>query len=116
AQLAQWLWDGDPPRGMRNAIQASVLRLRKLLGAQVIRTVADGYLLPADESTVDLARFKELLAGAAAAEDDGRLDQDADALGTACRLWRGRALANVESDLLQRNEIEPLNEARAHAR
>src|SRR5437899_6464869 len=57
AQLAQWLWDGDPPRGMRNAIQASVLRLRKLLGAQVIRTVADGYLLPADESTVDLARF-----------------------------------------------------------
>src|SRR5207244_12846411 len=83
AQLAGWLWDGDPPRGVRNAIQAIVLRLRKLLGTGVIRTVPDGYLLPADESTVDLAEFNALLADASAAENEGRLDRAADALAAA---------------------------------
>jgi predicted ATPase/DNA-binding SARP family transcriptional activator len=80
--LIDALWGEDPPARAQNALQVAIHGLRRLLGADRIETVGDGYRLRVEKDELDLARFLE------------RHEQDpAAALG----LWHGPALAGVDA-------------------
>ena len=71
ARLIEALWGEDPPGSAQNALHGHVSALRKLLGAERIRTRPPGYLLSAAADEVDVARF-ELLVGRARAHGGSR--------------------------------------------
>jgi DNA-binding SARP family transcriptional activator len=60
-RLADALWSETPPTTWNKVVQGCVMRLRRLLGAEAIETLPQGYRLsiPADE--VDAHRFERLL-------------------------------------------------------
>ncbi|WP_327726270.1 winged helix-turn-helix domain-containing protein [Streptomyces sp. NBC_00487] len=90
------LWGEHPPRGARNAVQNYVLRLRRALGPEVVRTERRGYALDARaKDRLDARRFSALVreGGVALAED--RPDQAVALLGDALGLWRGEPLADL---------------------
>jgi predicted ATPase/DNA-binding SARP family transcriptional activator len=100
---AEFVWGDRQPAHPRAALHTKVSRLRKVLGEEVIETVADGYRLRADPDQLDLLRFDDLIASAA----DATADTDAlAALEEAIGLWRGTPLRNVHSAQLQ-SEIVP---------
>lgn len=101
-RIEQWLWDTDQdaPKRAKNAIQTYVMRLRQAFGDErVVRTVAGGYRVDADETTLDLLRFESLVTRG-----------DAPSLTAAVELWRGPALTGVASDALTRDEVPRLTE------
>jgi DNA-binding SARP family transcriptional activator len=100
-QLISRVWGDDPPGSVRNVLYGYVHKLRA-----TIATAADpgvtlscrrpgGYLLEAGRDQVDLYRFRRQVAEAAAvAGDDG---QAGALLTSALELWRGPALAGLDS-------------------
>lgn len=106
------LWPDDPPPSAQKVVQNYVLRLRKAVGANRIRTVADGYALIVEFDSVDawvaadgLRRAKDALAAGDAAASSGLT-------AAAVGLWRGQALADVRDDLFAQPEIARLDELR----
>jgi predicted ATPase/DNA-binding SARP family transcriptional activator len=97
--LIDALWGEDPPARAQNALQVAVHGLRKLLGADRIETVGDGYRLEVEPGEVDLERFLE------------RHDQDP---GGALELWRGQALTGVDAPFA-RAEADRLDDLRLAA-
>jgi DNA-binding SARP family transcriptional activator/tetratricopeptide (TPR) repeat protein len=100
--LIDRVWGDEPPRSARSVVYGYVARLRALIasgqdpGVSLTRRPG-GYLLQAAPHQVDLARFRRLVADAAGAGDDERA---AAALGEAVGLWRGPALAELDSPWL----------------
>jgi DNA-binding SARP family transcriptional activator/Tfp pilus assembly protein PilF len=97
--LIDRVWGEDPPRSVRNLVYGYVARLKALIASGqdpevTLSRRAGGYLLQAEAGQVDLARFRRLVAEAADAGDDERA---AAALGAALGLWRGAALAGLDS-------------------
>jgi predicted ATPase/DNA-binding SARP family transcriptional activator len=80
--LIDALWGDDPPGTAQNALQVAVHGLRKLLDAERIETVGDGYRLRVEPGELDVDRFLE------------RHEEDPAA---ALELWRGPALLGVEA-------------------
>jgi len=110
--LIDRVWGEDPPRSVRNVLYGYVGRLKALIasaqnaaghhggGAEASVSLSrrpGGYLLRAGPDQVDLVRFRRLVAEAAAAGDDERAGA---ALGQAAGLWRGPALAGLDSPWL----------------
>jgi DNA-binding SARP family transcriptional activator len=97
--LIDRVWGEDRPQSVRNVLYGYVARLKALLasgqdpGVSLSRRPG-GYLLRAGPGQVDLARFRRLVADAAAAGDDERASV---LLGEAVGLWRGPALAGLDS-------------------
>lgn len=90
------LWGECPPRGARNAVQNYVLRLRRAIGPEVVRTDRRGYALDAGaKNGLDAHRFAVLVreGGDALAED--RPEQAVALLGDALALWRGEPLSDL---------------------
>lgn len=105
--VAEFVWGERQPSHPRAALHTKVSRLRKVLGEEVIETVAGGYRLRADADQLDLLRFDDLIASAA----DAAADTDVlAALETAIGLWRGTPLSNVSSALLQSDIVPRLVE------
>lgn len=116
------LWADRSLGNARNALQASVVRLRRLIervtgqaGDQVVRTVGGGYLLDVPHDCVDANRFIDL------AERGSRLterepDTAIELLDQALGLWRGPALSDVSDGLRCRIEAARLEELRLSAR
>lgn len=94
--LVDALWGEEPPARAHNALQVAVHGLRKLLGADRIDTVGDGYRLRVEPGELDLARFLEQ-----------REEHPSDALA----LWRGPALAGVDASFAS-TEAARLDELR----
>lgn len=99
-ELVDELWPRDKKLGnARNAVQAHAARLRRCLddwcrspvGAAVLRTVGNGYLLDLPLDAVDGNRFLDLATRGAAelAHDPGRA---AELLQQGLQLWHGPAL------------------------
>src|SRR5262249_51220887 len=86
AQLIEALWGDAPPESAQTALHGHISALRKLIGADRIRTRPPGYLLRASSDEVDLARFESLVAQAR--ERDGP-DARSAYLRDALALWRG---------------------------
>jgi DNA-binding SARP family transcriptional activator/Tfp pilus assembly protein PilF len=110
--LIDRVWGDQPPRSVRNVLSGYVGRLKALIaiaqdgdghdrgGAEASMSLsrrAGGYLLQAGPGRVDLARFRGLVAEAAAAGDDERASV---LLAEAVALWRGTALAGLDSPWL----------------
>ena len=87
-------------------------RLRKALGdpAELV-TRPPGYVLTLQPAQLDLLRFEALVAGARTTLEAGRAEQAARDLRDALALWRGRPLADLESEPLYRVIAERLDGA-----
>ncbi len=97
-ELAANLWDGDAPPEPKAAIQTYVRRLRQAVGASVVRTAGRGYLADVPPESVDVFRFRDLVAHAGSAESEV---PKARLLRQALALWRGPALSDVPSRTLR---------------
>jgi DNA-binding SARP family transcriptional activator/pimeloyl-ACP methyl ester carboxylesterase/tetratricopeptide (TPR) repeat protein len=112
AQLIGALWGEEPPGTAQNALHGHVSTLRKLIGADRIRTRPPGYLLHVSGSEVDVARFEALVAQARARDDPE--DRSA-CLREALALWRGEPLAELRYEGFAAPEIARLEELRLAA-
>jgi DNA-binding SARP family transcriptional activator len=113
--LIDALWGEAPPATATKALQVHVSQLRKVLGpgaAGVLRTSARGYVLAVDDDRLDLVRFTQATAAAAAAADP---DEAARHLWGALALWRGDPLAELDGVAGLRGEVARLEELRWHA-
>ncbi|MBP2471416.1 DNA-binding SARP family transcriptional activator/tetratricopeptide (TPR) repeat protein/energy-coupling factor transporter ATP-binding protein EcfA2 [Crossiella equi] len=98
-ELIANLWPDQPPAGARATVQSYISRLRRQLGEDLLATGTDGYRLTVPPESVDLHRFRALLAGGP--DERGRLH-------TALGLWRGTALQGVPAARLLTYEVPAL--------
>jgi DNA-binding SARP family transcriptional activator len=116
--LAEVVWDGSPPPAAAGTLRTHVMRLRRVLGPRAgkrLVTRYPGYLVEADEDEIDLLRFSRMCRDGSAAVIAGSWQQASQILAEALGLWRGPALADVPSQLLQRNEVPRLDQLRLQA-
>ncbi|HEX6339705.1 AfsR/SARP family transcriptional regulator [Umezawaea sp.] len=121
-RLVEELWAGKVMGNARNALQANVVRLRKLLegladrpGDELVRTLGSGYVLDVDADSIDAYRFRDL-ADLGSSCVTRRPAEAIDLLERALRLWRGPALFDVGDGLRFRIEAARLDERRLSAR
>jgi DNA-binding SARP family transcriptional activator/tetratricopeptide (TPR) repeat protein len=112
SQLIEALWGEAPPESAQTALHGHVSALRKLIGAERIRTRPPGYLLEASADEVDRARFESLVAQAR--ERDAPEERSA-RLREALALWRGEPLAEFRDDAFAEGELAGLEELRLAA-
>lgn len=120
-QLVDELWGDERIANAKNALQANVTRLRKLLasvagreGRELVRTVGTGYLLDVTPESVDAHRFVALADEGAALV--GRTPAAAArALEEALGMWRGTALLDVSEGFRCRTASVSLEERRLTA-
>jgi DNA-binding SARP family transcriptional activator len=116
--LAEAVWDGNPPGSARVTLQNYVKRLRQALGPagyQRIETCPAGYLVAAAADELDLTKFGQLHAAGRAAARAQAWDNASAQLSAALSLWRGAPLADVNSRLLTQAEVPRLAELRMAA-
>ncbi len=103
-RLLRAVYGEDLPPTSRSQAQISISALRRLLtahgGAGIIATREQGYVLQAGNEQLDHWRFGELTAAARAARASGQLDRAVAGYRDALRLWRGPALAGLDSQLV----------------
>jgi DNA-binding SARP family transcriptional activator len=117
-ELAQAVWQGQPPETARVTLQNYVKRLRQALGPlgyQRIVTRPAGYLIEVMPGELDVTRFTELQAAAVSAARAGAWDVVSVKLSEALGLWRGRPLADVPSGVLVAGAVPRLTEMRLEA-
>ncbi|HVB45416.1 MAG TPA: BTAD domain-containing putative transcriptional regulator [Streptosporangiaceae bacterium] len=103
--LIERAWGDDPPVSVRNVLYGYIARLRAAIAragdpAVMLSRQPGGYRLDADLDQVDLYRFRGLVAEAADAAEDG--ERAGALLAQALMLWRGPALAGMDSPWLNR--------------
>ena len=84
-RLIEQIWDDAPPERATNTLQGYVSSLRKALGADAIERRPGGYALAVEPESVDVVRFRRLVAEAAGSEPA----RAAPLLRSALALWRG---------------------------
>jgi DNA-binding SARP family transcriptional activator len=118
-RLAEAVWGEAQPDNPRRVVHVYVTRLRRLLAlsgpGETIATCADGYRIDVRPEQVDLGRFRRCLEEAARAAGRGDLDAEEAGLAAALAQWRGEPLADVPSELLQREAAPQLHEQRLQA-
>lgn len=95
-QLLYRVWNDQAPLRARDTLYAYISRLRRELAPHGIRLArrSGGYMMDIDETTVDLHRFRHLIARARKAPDDQsalRLFEE------GLELWKGEPLAGLDS-------------------
>ncbi|MFE2970158.1 BTAD domain-containing putative transcriptional regulator [Streptomyces sp. NPDC059340] len=96
--LLSAIWDEAPPRSARKTLHGYIARLRRLLGADSIRTRSGGYVLNLDRYEVDTRLVRtHIEAGRRSTASDERLRLFSHAL----TLFRGEPLEGVPSTVLQ---------------
>ncbi len=116
--LADVVWDGSPPLRAMDTLRTHVMRLRRGLGPRAgarLVTRYPGYLVEAGEDEVDLLRFSRLCRDGGARVRSGSWPEAAQVLTEALALWRGPALADVSSQVLQRDDVPRLDQLRVQA-
>ena len=112
-RLIDALWQEDLPEDPKSTLRVYVSRIRSSLGLYVIEGRSPGYLLKADRDEVDALRFEDLLGEARSNGSESRTTDRI--LGEALALWRGPALADLESEPSLAGEIARLEELRLEA-
>ena len=97
-RLIDDLWGGRPPISARHTLETYVSRLRHVLNASggLLVTGPGGYLLDVAPGCVDACQFRDLVARGSGARDQGDVPAAVTLLGSAVKLWRGPALADVQ--------------------
>src|SRR3954453_21632973 len=110
SSLVDAVWDDELPSDQQHALQSLISRARRALGdADAIAPAPGGYTLAADgvhaqrfeRLAVAAPRFEQLAADGAGALREGAPQRAADTLHEALQLWRGPALADLNSRPLQ---------------
>ena len=109
-QLADALWSEGPPPTWSKALQGTVVRLRKLLGAPAIETVEHGYRLALPPSEIDAHEFERLMGRARELLELGEPERAGYGAAEALTLWRGTPLADLEDWEPGRTEADRLEE------
>src|SRR5690625_62057 len=102
--LIDAVWGERPPRTVRNQLAICVSTLRKLAPAAegpFIERVAPGYALRVQDCEIDLDVAKEGIRRARAAQEAKRHLEAIREFRSVLDLWRGPALSNVGSDLVE---------------
>jgi DNA-binding SARP family transcriptional activator len=99
-RLVDVLWGEQPPSRAVATVQVHVSNLRRRLGEvrPTVCTQAPGYIVAASAETLDLLRLDELVDAARQAMDASDPARAAARYAEADRLWRGDALADLESN------------------
>lgn len=114
--LIESLWaHGDPPEDPSNALQVKISRLRKVIGADRLRTRPPGYVLEVDEMDVDALAFRRLVRAARLARQEEAHDEALAGLNRALALWRGAPLSDVDEDFSVETERKRLMDERVDA-
>ena len=108
-RLVEALWGEAPPASAPTALHGHVSALRKLLGAERIRTHAPGYRLRVDPGELDLARFESLVVAARRPDEP---EERSTRLREALALWRGDPLADLRYESFAQRELLRLAELR----
>jgi len=98
-QLVMRVWGDRIPHRAKETLRSYLSRLRPVLaaGGVDIERRSSGYVLTADPATVDLHRFRELVAQARTAGDP---EVATSLFDRALGLWRGEAFAGLETPWL----------------
>lgn len=99
-RLVDAIWDTRAPQTARNQLQRCVHHLRRRLcdlDNTVIVTEPTGYRAAVDSENLDLFQFRQLVADARATAGSGRYGEAAITYRAALDLWRGPALADIDS-------------------
>ncbi|HZE38382.1 MAG TPA: BTAD domain-containing putative transcriptional regulator [Stackebrandtia sp.] len=114
--LADAIWGVSLPKNPRRAAQLCAVRVRARLeeigAADRVVTCPDGYRLDVAAEHTDVGRFRKWLRAADSAAADDDADGELAAVTSALEQWRGDALADVSSDVLQREMAPGLAEQR----
>lgn len=121
--LIDELWKEVPPKTARAALQIYVLQLRKTLAqttgltlAEVaettLQTVQNGYRLVVEPGQFDLEIYHRLHRAGSEAMDAGDFRLASQHFRQALDLWRGPAMADVESGTRIRAEVAALEQSR----
>lgn len=95
-RLADALWGEAPPATWPKVVQGSVVRIRKVLGADAVRTVGSGYVLAVPADDIDAVRFERGVRRARELLELGEPERAQFTLTQALGLWHGAALADLE--------------------
>jgi predicted ATPase/DNA-binding SARP family transcriptional activator len=119
-EIVRQVWGLDASEAgnpvVRNAVQARVSSLRRVLGSDVLRAVPGGYLLDLPSHAIDTARFEASLAEARRLRQVAGIDEVAEAYRRALGHWRGEnAYADVRHVPGLAEEGERLGELRLQA-
>ncbi|MEU8234099.1 BTAD domain-containing putative transcriptional regulator [Actinoplanes sp. NPDC048967] len=112
--LIERVWGADPPRRARDTTRAYLCKLRQALepwDAMIIRQAA-GYLLAVDPLSVDVHRFRHLVATARC----GAEATAQEAYAAALRLWRGQPLGPLDTPWAAQVRAELARERQAAER
>ncbi|MEU7747888.1 BTAD domain-containing putative transcriptional regulator [Nonomuraea sp. NPDC049158] len=112
-RLMAVVWDDRPPASAESVLRVYISALRKLVDG--IRTVPGGYLIEVEPDAVDCHRFERLVGEARRAREAGRAEAATEGFRAALALWRGDAMADIESSYLRRKHAVPLEELRLTA-
>lgn len=118
AKLVDTLWNQDPPPTARTALHNHVMRLRRVLGAdlgQRIRSHPCGYSITVRDGELDLHRFSQQYELGMTAARQGAWERAADRLRTALAEWTGEPLADLRWSALDAAELPWLAELRLQA-
>jgi DNA-binding SARP family transcriptional activator len=95
--LIDALWDDDPPRTAKNALQVKISRLRRSLGALApgLQHLQGAYRLVVPDDAVDARVFSAQVSTAAELVAEGDHDAARSVLDSAMALWRGTPFSEV---------------------
>lgn len=96
-QLSDALWGQHPPASAAKILQGCVVRIRKELGRDSVRTSAHGYALGPLAGDLDSLQFEVEVSRARELLTLGEADRAAFLLTDALALWHGEAFADLES-------------------
>jgi DNA-binding SARP family transcriptional activator len=114
-QLANALWEQEPPPNAMAAIRTYVARLRRTLGQLGARLISrpTGYAIEVHQAVeFDLGTLERLRYELREAADAGQWERMALTAGRALKLWRGTPLEDIPSPALRRSAAEGLDELR----
>jgi DNA-binding SARP family transcriptional activator len=118
-RLIEELWAEAAPASVESAFHVYLSRLRRLLeaagGGDQLAREAHGYRLRVDPEQLDATCFDRLAGEGGEALAAGRVELAADRLRQALTLWRGPALADLQSERFAITASARLEEKRVFA-
>ncbi|WP_281197135.1 AfsR/SARP family transcriptional regulator [Microtetraspora niveoalba] len=106
--LVAGVWEGSPPSGVGNALQALISRLRAVIDRELVVAHPSGYRLAVSPDLVDVHLFTRLCREGGRALAAGDAAVAARTLRDALALWRGPALPDLPDGAARAARLDDL--------
>jgi DNA-binding SARP family transcriptional activator len=113
--LIEALWGPNRPRRADASLRVHIHHVRRALGSTRIRRHAGGYGLRLEPDELDVEQFRAMVAAGRAAMLADEFARARQLFDAALSLWRGSALAGLESTPLLALDLASLEELRLQA-